>query len=595
MSVAEGSRISKAKRLTLQDRGINWNHILAMVGIFVVLGAVMGGYYLQNHPWLTTRDQMDIAQISLNISTGKGFTTRFVRPFNAGLLKDVPAPLPEINHGPLYPYVVAAAFRYTQVSDQAVVRMSMIFGFLTLIATFILGRMLFDWRIGILAAVGMGTSVFVLQSATSASEWPMAAFWFVLLMLAIAAHHKNSLSGGGRAGYFYVVASAILICLLYMTHQALLFLFIPVALYFAVTGSRRIQHLVLFMMVTAIAVAPWAYRNAELTGGSILGANAWDIMADTSEFPGNTFYRSIDAAGRGIAGVLLYPMEHFSSFSQKLMAGTSGAVGDMLSILGMVILPLAVVSMLYKFKSPSANAVRGVLYVLAPIFLMCIALFSLGNNALILIAPAASVFGSAYLFLLLDAKKLHPIFLKGILIGVILITSWPAVSAIVWATNEQADKMLEASAIMSQGDKLGVTCMYTDIPWLAAWRTENEVAVWLPRSDADISKLVQDGYSMNVIVLTSESRSYPTDETWYKLYTTKIQREYIANPDKVLSRIRAYAKDIGRSPEQTEAANKFFQQNQRNAEVFDSIKGYKQTDLGPFASDELQIYQPALQ
>ncbi|MCE5324479.1 glycosyltransferase family 39 protein [bacterium] len=590
MSVAEDDRTSSASQRVLRMQGINWSRILASVGIFIVLGAIMAGYYVQNFVGLTTRDQMDTAQISLNISTGKGFTTRFIRPFNAGLMNDMSAPLPEINHGPLYPYVVAAVFKLTAVSDQAVVRTSMIFGFLTLIATFVLGRMLFDWRTGILAAVGMCISAFVLQSAMSASEWTMAGFWFVLLMLAIAAHHKSSMSGG-RAGYFYVFISAILICLLYMTHQTLIFLFIPVALYFAFTGRRRIQHLVLFLVITAIAVAPWAYREAKLTGGSILGANAWDIMADTGEYPGSTLYRSMDGVGRGMTGVLLYPIEHFSSFSRKLMTGTSSALVDLLTILGLVILPLAVVSMLYKFKPPTANAVRGLLYVLAPILLVSIALYSIDHNALVLLAPMAAIYGSAYFFLLLDAKKLHPVFWRGLMIGVIAITFWPALAQIIWRAPEKYDTLREASTILSQGDKLNIGCIYTDIPWLAAWRNLHMDGVWLPLSDKDIEHLGLNGFRMHTIVLTNESRSLPADEIWYRLFTSKLQRDFIADPDAVLERVRVHSQKLGHDSEEATSIKRFFNQSQRNSEVFEALEGFRQADLGPYASDEIQVYE----
>ncbi|MHB9036659.1 MAG: ArnT family glycosyltransferase [Armatimonadota bacterium] len=575
----------------LAPRNVPWTRIFATIGILAALGAVIALYYLRTYSGLTERDQIDIAQVARSVASGNGFSTRFIRPFNAGLMSEAIAPLPEVNHGPLYPLAIAVVFKLKGPSDQAVIWVSMAFMFLTLVGTYFLGQVLFDWRTGAFAAAMLGVSASTLRVGVGASEWPMAAFWLVLLMLTVAAHHKSTLRGTSRAGIVHPIIAGILVAMLFMTHHLLLFLSIPVAIYFGVTGDRRRQHLAVFAVVAVIAVGPWACRNAVKTGGSILGANAWDIMVDSKAFPGDTFYRSMDVASLGIARVVFFPIERFSSFSQKLMDGTSQVIRDCIPMLGLIISCFAVVSMLYRFKTPTANAARGLIYGLAPVLCMCIALFSLNRDALIMVAPAAAVFGCAYFFLLLDAKKLHPVFWRGVVIAVTILTSWSALTAIVRGPHEEANPMNEVTRLMAQGDNVGVTCMYTDVPWLAAWRSLKLIAVWLPRSDEDISQLSLDGLPMTVFVLTSESRKLPPDDTWYKLYTMKLQRDFVENPAKALQRIRAYGKTLGRSAEQAEMMKSFFRQSQRSAAVYDSIMGFKQADLGPLASDEIQVYE----
>ena len=586
MSVRE---INKEEAVNLTNPGVKWNRLFLTISILIVLIAIVCVYYLRTYAGLTKPDQMDIAQISRNISTDWHFTTRIVRPSNAGILKSAVAPLPEVNHAPLYPYTVAFAFKAKNVSEQILCWVSMLFFIGTIIGTYFLGKSLFDWRTGILAASALSLSQAILDIGTGANEWSMAAFWLVLLMLVVASHHRRSMDG--RNGIMHAIAAGVLIALLFMTNHALIFLGIAVAFYFALTGRRSRLHLIVFVAAAIIVAAPWAYRNASLTHGSILAANSWDIFTGTIEYPGSTFYRSTDGANGGLKEILLFPLDHFASFADKLMTGTSNAIQSVIPMLGFIFLPIAAVSMLYKFKSPSANAVRGLTYGLAVIFFVCAALFSLGRDALILLAPVISVFGSAYLFLLIDAKKLHPVFVKGLIIGIICITFWPALTKMIWPAHNEDDSVYEAATILAQGDNLGLSCIYTDSPWLAAWRTQRMYAVWLPRSDGDINHLDIDGFPMNTIILTKGTRNIPSNETWYKIFTSKLQRDYIADPDAVLARVKEYGEQVGRTSEQAEAAKLFFRQNQRNADVFQTIKGFVRSDLGPFASEDIQVYQ----
>ncbi|MEN6415879.1 MAG: glycosyltransferase family 39 protein [Armatimonadota bacterium] len=568
---------------------ILWPRVFATVGIFVALGVVLSLYYVQAFSGLTQRDQIDIAQIARSVSSGGGFTTHFIRPFNVELLKNATSPLPEVNHGPLYPYAVAAVFKFMGPSEQAVVWVSMIFMFLTFAGTYLLGKMLFDWRTGIFAAANLGVGAAVLRVGIGASEWPMAAFWLVLLMMTVAAHHRRCMNDSGARIAFPIFAG-VLIAALYMTNHALMILGIPIAVYFAVTGDKHWRDFAVFAVVAVIACGPWAYRNAVHTGGSILGANAWDVMVDTKIFPGDTFYRGVNDSVRGIARVVLYPMEQFSSFSEKLMDGTSDAVAEGIPMLGLIMLPFAVVSMLYRFKSPAANAVRGLFYGIVPALCFAIALFSLNRDAFVLVAPLAAVFGGAYFFLLLDAKKLHPVFQRGVIIAVMLLAFWPSLTMIVWGSHKTED-VDDVTRLLTHSDTLGIECLYTDVPWSAAWMSRSMVAVWLPRSDNDISEMDVEGFPMNVVILTPECRRLDINETWYKLYTMKLERQYIENPDEVLERIRAYGEELGRNSDDADMMKRFFRQNQRNANVYNSIMGFKQADLGLLATDQVQVYQ----
>ncbi|MCX6377535.1 MAG: glycosyltransferase family 39 protein, partial [Armatimonadetes bacterium] len=296
MSTDLGTRRETDIAVALGGRKFDWQRLLKAVCVVV---AILGGvalFYKRSYIGILSRDSIDIAQIAANISQGHGFTTRFVRPFNALYFKDVSGYYPELNHAPLFPYFVALLFKLRTVSEQVIVWASLLFFLLTSVATYVLGRLLFDWRVGLLATGIFSLSLAVLNAAISGEEWTMCAFLFTLLLCAMASHHTSADTRGGRHGIACAALSAVLLAALYMTHHILVILVLPTAMYFAVTGVRRRLYRLVFLGVWAAAVTPWAVRNGLAPGIPVLGASGWDIIANTSAYPGDTLYRTVELA-----------------------------------------------------------------------------------------------------------------------------------------------------------------------------------------------------------------------------------------------------------------------------------------------------------
>ena len=372
-----------------------------------------------------------------------------------------------------------------------------------------------------------------------------------------------------------------------MTNHILVFLIIPIAIYFAFTGSAGKLHLIVFLVISVLAIAPWAYRNTVLTGAPVLGVNAWDIFANTKAFPGDTFYRTADSANRGFARVLFFPIERFSSFTSKLIAGSSDVLQNMGVMLGLLVLPFALVSMLYRFKIPATNAIRGLSYGIAAVLIVCFALFSTGFQSVIILAPIIAVFSAGYFFLLLDAKKLHPVYTQMITAAFVLITFWPAF-ALVLESDQKKVNLGDMDYIIG-AQKMAGGLVYTDEPWIGAWRGDG-VAVWLPRTDEDISELSAAGMPMRIVVLTAESGNYSPDEAWYLLHKIKLWRDYVNNPDACLQRIKDWTEHAGRKQSDFRGIEMGIRERKRALEVCSSLGGLNQVDIGPFAMDGVQVF-----
>ena len=580
--VAEGVEVGiKAPRFS-------WARIAAGVGVFLVLGGVSVRFYQQSFDGLWDREAIDQAQVAAAVAGGQGFITRFVRPLNVELVPEGRTKVTELNHAPIYPYVLAAAFRLRSVSDQVVAWTSLAFLLATLVATCVLGRILFDWRTGLLAASALGVSAPILRAGMVGQQWTLAALWFALLMIAVALHHKAASDGRAMAGAVCAAVAAVCAALLYMTHHILVFLAIPVAAYFAVTGSWRKLHAAIFVVAMVVLIAPWSYRNALYTGFPVLGVNAWDLMAHSDAYPADTLYRSTDEGNCELSKVLLFPVERFSAFAHKLISGSSEMLSATVGVLGLGILAFLLVSVLYRFKNPSANAVRGLIYGVMPVAIVCFALYSVGTNAVIIFAPVAAVFSSAYLLLLLDARKLHAFF-RRVLVGCfVLLMANQTIAPLMWRAAAEPNEGRNAvahsyfSMISSRGARIAV---YTDAPWIAAWRWR-AWAAWLPTSDVDFLALTAMGFPLRVIILTPESENYAPDEIWYVLHKVRLWREYIKDANEGLKQILQAARV---SPSDRTAAQKYIERLRREFAVSRSLEDFAGQPSDPLAPDDVQV------
>jgi hypothetical protein len=284
---------------------------------------------------------------------------------------------------------------------------------------------------------------------------------------------------------------------------------------------------------------------------------------------------------------LLFPLEHFPSFAQKLVSGSAEFIESMIPMLGMLALPLAVVSMLYRFKNRSANAVRGFVYGTAPLLIVILALYGRSTDSLVVLAPVAAVFGSAYFILLVEAKKLHRIYARGLIGLFVLVTAFQAISADFWPTTPEQvlGRNLAAQQYLNGVGSVGIRALfYTDVPWMIAWRTSG-AGVWLPRSDADVFALSAKDLPMRYVILTPESESYSTNEIWYLLHRVRMWREYVKDPRAAVDEIVATLK----LHKETAGLEGYLHRLKRDFAVSDTIAGFVPQMMDPLAPDDIQV------
>ena len=315
-SAHEAPAVTQSQAAAVQPGGFQTNsRWVTVILVLIALAALMAlsvVYYMHVQQGHLNRDACDIGQIARNVFTGHGYTTNLIRPFNAGFSQSGQGAFPEINRA-----AAISLYRRRGCSD--------------LVAypgrRWVQLRWCFSWQcwqrhsgwafaLQLPGRTARGRPCGVKQAYVGCRHigrgMDDAGLLFTLLLCVVALHHKASLQKSKFSGIGYSVAAGVFAALLYCTHYAMFLLVIPLAVYFAITGKARTASLVAFLIVALGLMAPLVVRNYSLTSSPIMGAGAWDVMADTTAYPGDVFYRSVRSEQCSMRSLLMFPLETFS-------------------------------------------------------------------------------------------------------------------------------------------------------------------------------------------------------------------------------------------------------------------------------------------
>lgn len=235
------------------DRAANeWKEqrvlLLAVIGIGIVIRLVL--IYATRETGLMIEDEQHYHTLALNILHGHGFA------WEPGHLTSM--------RPPLYPAFMAAVWAATDTDSVLTVRAAQIvIALATVYVAYRLGFLLFDGRVGLLAATGLclypsllGFNIFVLTET-------LFTFLLTLMVLGVVVLLRTS-------SMWVALGTGAVLGLAALT-RSVLWLF-PVVLctfvFLGATGSRR-QRFTLAVLVLigyAAFVAPWTLRNTYLQG-----------------------------------------------------------------------------------------------------------------------------------------------------------------------------------------------------------------------------------------------------------------------------------------------------------------------------------------
>jgi len=505
-------------------------------------------------------EAMEYAQLARNMSQSEGMTTQVVRPSTIRHLIDKkklvsvrtpedvekekdeaitaasdedasPAEVqgghpqvmahPDIIHAPVYPAILSTWFKIFGVEFAAkeqggkygpelmVVAFAHVCTVLTGIFIWMLGRLLFDNRIGLLSMSIFFLSDMVWQTAISGLNLALpallvtAAFYFAI-RTSVAFESESSAAG------WIVPFLLTCICgvLMVLTRYALILIIPALALFFAfgIRGKGWILSLVLIGAVV-VGMMPWISRNMSVSG-SPFGIVPSTILANTEIYPGkSTFHRTFAPEEEEIKF-----RQVVKSVQAKWFSNTSAYYKDNMRSLGDgILIALFITTFFYKFLR---GHVRWFRWCALLAILLLFGTAGLFGETTIRLAhvfwPIIILYGLAFFFILLDRLQLRlQIQRLAVTILVILLSVAPLVITLMppKATFPYPPYLrtyiTHISGLLDESE-----LMCSDIPWATAWYGDR-VSLYLPQTTDEFYEINDYLSKVSGIYFTMETRNKP--------------------------------------------------------------------------------------
>lgn len=551
---------------TLQDWVYNveagpirlWLVRVALVLMVVGMSAFIG---IREFNGLRTFEAMDLAQQARQLAEGKGFTTLLIRPLalwqvRANLENAAPpvTAFPETLTPPIYPLLLATFFKVGMVSKLISFELSAedLKGFrafppdnvvlvLQLLLLTSASFLVYAWA---LKQFDIGTAVLaVVFFLGSSPVWTHAvaggATLLVVFLYALAGwlfcQGTSRQEEGRESGEYYQTWPWLLGAGLVLGMSAS----VQVIQVWAVLAALGLGWILLQdgkwvfgvgLIVGLGLFAGWLLR-LWLVSGNPLGVNWALLLSDSPRFPGETIWRSysfnIEQADiwRRVGGSIL---RGFTDLCAQGPALVGNAVAG----------TLALVACLHAFRRTSASAGRNLWGGIAAALILATAFIERnaktdGHGILMALLPAACVYGSAYLWIMIERWKLH-LELLGRLFAILvaLVACWPTVARVLlpepppFAYPPTYPPIFLFMRSWFEPGELQAS----DLPAAEAWYAE-QPTLWLPTTREDFLKIhdrVTPVFSILFTPASSDVRMYSqmlADKSEWKEWADLIRRQ----------------------------------------------------------------------
>lgn len=551
---------------TLQDWVYNveagpvrvWLVRIALFLLVLGLSAWMG---IREFNGLRTPEAMDLAQQARQLAEGKGFTTLLIRPLALWQVRsnqenDAPGvtAFPETLTPPLYPALLATGFKLGlagnlisfELSSEAlkgfrvyrpdVLVLIIHLAFLILSAFLVYGwaRRQFDVGTGALAVCFFLGSSPLWSQAISGGSSLLAVFLYAaagfFLCQGSLREEENSETGAAAVTWPFFLLTGILLGLSALVQMIHVWVVLA-ALIFAVLGMREGKGAVLLGLVITLGLFSGWLCQLWIVSGNPLGLNWAYLLVDSPRFPGDIVWRTYSFD--------IEKTDVWRRVGGSILRGLADLVGQGPALVGNALAgALALVACVHNFRRPSAGLGRSFWGVTAGCLLLSTAFIQRskeneGHPILIALLPVACVYGSAYLWILVERWKLHlELVGKLFVILVVLIASWPTLARLVLPPPPPfaypptyPPIFLFMRSWFEPGE-----FQASDLPAAEAWYTERPT-LWVPVTREDFLKIhdrVTPVFSILLTPASSNVKMYSqmlADNSEWKEWADLIRRQ----------------------------------------------------------------------
>ncbi|MCS1409127.1 MAG: hypothetical protein M2R45_02306 [Verrucomicrobia subdivision 3 bacterium] len=524
------------------SEGQRYISIAAGVLVFIT---VLVLYNLREATGFASIEGMDGAQVAHNVASGKGFSTNFIRPLSLKIVgetrkDDFDDPMllkghhPDLANAPLYLSLLAGAMKmlpfdfeipalhskgFSRFQPEVIIGViNQIFFILSAVVLFRLAKRLFDDSVAWFAiAVFLGTDI-MWRFCFSGLSTNLAILFLLLLvgcLLSLESRHESEDSESTEASEprsmaFYILRAAacgLLLGSLMMTRYSLGLLIVPVIFFCALyLPGKRLLSIGVILIVFGIVVAPWLWRNHQLSG-RFFGTAGYAHWQDSNRYRDNDLERTLQGELSSVS--LREKIRKVLENSGNILENEIPKLG------GSWLSAFFLVGLLVPFESKRLNRLR--VFTLLALLTLGIAQ-ALGTthlsrhspqvnsqNLIILLLPLIYAFGSGMFFLLLDQLNLNfasAQYYVSILVALLaclplIFRMLPPQSSRV-AYPPYSPPLIQQVGNWFEADEL----IMSDMPWAVGWYADKK-CLWLTKNLDPDFYAINDAYKpINGLYLT---------------------------------------------------------------------------------------------
>jgi len=486
--------------------------------------ALLWGYAYSQFRGLREAEAMEVAHLAHRLAVGKGFTTQCLRPVDLWALDnsavDTPGTdeFPDLRHPPAFPALLSLGFRILAPSFEVspgldifeperrvIVPFGIVLTMLTGLFVFLLGRRLFDTRVGAIAALLFFLTHSILADSISGTPAPMIMLLTTGAAYAAVCAVSRKHEGGSMLSWGLPFCAAAVLCgLAALTGYVMLVLAIPMGLFAATAFQRRrAAVLVVFVLVAAAVVSPWLIRNRSVAR-EMLGLTTCAVVRDSPLYEGDTLDRATEpdlGHGRVVRAA-----------TAKLLRGLARLYDVNLRTLGSgIVICFFLVSYFCRFEQDTADQFRWFLGLGILLLLVGTAVGpGPSSRALNAFLPLIILYGAAYFLATAERAANYDSAAQTVLVWLmVLLTALPATLQVMDRRPASPYPPYFPPFISYVCDLLEPhEAVCTDIPWAAAWYG-NRTAILLPQDVEDLEKLHKDRRPIHALYVTTRTGDKP--------------------------------------------------------------------------------------
>ncbi len=403
--------------------------IIRAVVAFIALIAVTLLYLFVQFAGFNSETAMDQAQIARSISSGEGFTTRYVRPMALWQLQeseiDIPADgLPDTSNPPLPSLVNSIPLSLVKGSlemeptdliyagDRAIAFTSILIFIVSVVAAYFVARRLFDAQLAFYACAIIVLTDILWQFSLSGLAQPLLLLLLMVtawLILAGLDRQEDEESSGGLVPWLLQLGIGVGFGMLTLTNYVTCWLFFGYLVFAFIYFRPRFLPLAA-ILAFLLTLMPWVLRNYAVSG-TPFGLAIYPI-GDAS------FLRTLQPNFDDL----------FYGIKQKIRLGIVDQIGNLFSYIGLSLAAgMFFPSLFHGFKSPTASAFRWCVLAMWVASVVGIAVYgpidqAVGNLQLhSIFIPLFVCFGLAFLLVLWNRLHFNLSILRTIFIGVVIV------------------------------------------------------------------------------------------------------------------------------------------------------------------------------